>query len=160
MEAVDLVNPPSFFALTPSQFEWLLFQARRVDDRVLAERDRELVGLRLHVGELELRVADLCVQVADPYRLLRKAWKDEQEKWPDAPRGFIAGIRQAFQRGHEWGLSVEEWETLRGNPCSVCGGGTGNGVGLDRLDNRRGYFVDNVRPCCGPCNLKRGRKLI
>jgi hypothetical protein len=28
--------------------------------------------------------------------------------------------------------------------------------GLDRVDNNRGYTIDNIVPCCGPCNwMKR-----
>ena len=26
------------------------------------------------------------------------------------------------------------------------------GVGLDRLDNSKGYVLDNVVPCCDKCN--------
>ncbi len=33
------------------------------------------------------------------------------------------------------------------------------GVGLDRLDNRFGYFLGNVYPCCGECNRIRGDTL-
>lgn len=28
--------------------------------------------------------------------------------------------------------------------------------GLDREINRRGYFLDNVVPCCGKCNIAKG----
>ena len=29
-------------------------------------------------------------------------------------------------------------------------------IGVDRIDNARGYELDNIRPCCGPCNAIRG----
>ena len=32
------------------------------------------------------------------------------------------------------------------------------GIGLDRLDNKNGYNIDNVVPCCGPCNYTRGNR--
>ena len=27
--------------------------------------------------------------------------------------------------------------------------------GLDRIDNTKGYLLDNVLPCCGGCNVSR-----
>lgn len=33
------------------------------------------------------------------------------------------------------------------------------GSGLDRLDNNKGYTKNNVVPCCGICNLIRGKYL-
>jgi len=33
--------------------------------------------------------------------------------------------------------------------------------GLDRIDNTKGYVIDNVVPCCGHCNLmKRGMTVL
>jgi hypothetical protein len=32
------------------------------------------------------------------------------------------------------------------------------GVGLDRLDNARGYDADNVVSCCTTCNVVRGNR--
>lgn len=31
-----------------------------------------------------------------------------------------------------------------------------SGSGLDRFDNKKGYIVGNVVPCCSPCNLDKG----
>lgn len=31
-----------------------------------------------------------------------------------------------------------------------------SGIGLDRIDNSKSYFLDNVLPCCGTCNKARG----
>ncbi len=41
-----------------------------------------------------------------------------------------------------------------GKSCSYCG--RTNGLGLDRIDNKRGHTKDNVVPACGKCNKFRG----
>lgn len=36
---------------------------------------------------------------------------------------------------------------------------TPTGIGLDRIDNGKGYSVDNVVSCCSSCNIVRNRIL-
>lgn len=58
-----------------------------------------------------------------------------------------------------WSLSLEEYSLLITNPCYYCDGIFGTvltSVGLDRLDNTKGYEANNVVSCCGPCNRTRG----
>ena len=57
----------------------------------------------------------------------------------------------ASQRGIEWGLSEEEFLSYWKQPCYYCGSSIRT-IGLDRVDNSKGYFVDNVVPCCTACN--------
>jgi hypothetical protein len=45
-------------------------------------------------------------------------------------------------------------------PCVYCGSLIrGIGSGLDRINNSKGYIIDNVNPCCGTCNDIRGDNL-
>jgi hypothetical protein len=41
--------------------------------------------------------------------------------------------------------------------CAYCGIElhTMNGTCLDRIDNKQGYFVGNVTPCCRRCNVAK-----
>lgn len=74
------------------------------------------------------------------------------------PGRYRSAILAALRRGKEWGdIDEETYYALVERPCIGCGGSTGNGIGLDRQDARRGYFVDNVEPSCGPCNVDRNR---
>lgn len=62
----------------------------------------------------------------------------------------------ARHRGRVWSLTAGEFYALISNPCYYCGDKLNTfGVGLDRLDNSRGYEPGNVVPCCGDCNHVR-----
>ena len=43
-------------------------------------------------------------------------------------------------------------------PCHYCGETGWEIMGCDRIDNDLPHTKDNVVPCCGKCNIKRGRK--
>jgi hypothetical protein len=75
---------------------------------------------------------------------------------------FKVSIRRAGRLGHSWSISADEYAKLRGEPCHYCASSLDSnkyGVGLDRLDNSRGYEPGNVVPCCGDCNKIRGDRL-
>ncbi len=57
----------------------------------------------------------------------------------------------ARRRGLVFALTREQFAGYAGQPCHYCGG-VGFAVGLDRVDNLRGYEPDNLVPCCGTCN--------
>lgn len=64
-------------------------------------------------------------------------------------------------RGREFTLTVEEYDRLRTGACYYCHGHLARipGVGgLDRIDNTKGYTIDNVLPCCAICNVTRGNR--
>jgi hypothetical protein len=66
----------------------------------------------------------------------------------------------AEQRGLPVSITNEQLVKLRKRPCHYCGGSLPPaGSGLDRLDNTKGYHLDNVVPCCTTCNLMRGDRL-
>lgn len=60
-------------------------------------------------------------------------------------------------------LTKEEYCLLLSKPCYYCDGLLNNeknrGVGLDRIDNSRGYEIDNVIRSCGFCNKTKGDRL-
>ena len=68
----------------------------------------------------------------------------------------------AERRGHQWRLSRSQALDLFARPCHYCGlppsnvccrpSGCFTYSGIDRLDNSRGYELDNCVPCCTTCN--------
>lgn len=74
----------------------------------------------------------------------------------------------SYQDGN---LTEEQFLQMSQLPCHWCGEWNPNirkhryykeitfaYHGLDRIDNKRGHDIDNVRPCCWLCNELRGRR--
>jgi len=89
----------------------------------------------------------------------RRAWTLAYKKKPE--QRFYVLERSAKLRGYTVDISVEEYETLIIQDCHYCKSLLGKlqdetGGGLDRLDNGKGYILENVVPCCQVCNYIRG----
>ena len=149
--------PESYWALTPAMYR---------------EFHGELEHLRKRVAELEAENQWLAKRAGRPLRQLEETLEQygvsramifdatTGKRLPNPHARFIAAVRQAANRGKTWDIPPDAYAVLLEQPCEDCGGPTGNGVGLDRLDHDLGYSVGNVRPCCGPCNLRRGRRPV
>ncbi len=55
------------------------------------------------------------------------------------------------QRGLEFMLTVKHFRDNIEKPCYYCGDDY-EGIGFDRVDNIKGYYLSNVVPCCVICN--------
>ena len=60
-------------------------------------------------------------------------------------------------------ISSSTFSVILTQPCHYCGDKHDpiKNIGsywLDRVDNTRGYYLDNVLPCCGTCNKTRGNR--
>jgi len=62
----------------------------------------------------------------------------------------------AIKRGICFEITESEYDQLIKECCYSCGDKLPDkGVRLDRIDNNDSYRVNNVKPCCGMCNLAR-----
>lgn len=62
-------------------------------------------------------------------------------------------LHYVSRRGLETDLTEIQFLALRAQDCNYCQGALPvSGCGLDRIDNKKGYLVDNVLPCCAACN--------
>ena len=68
---------------------------------------------------------------------------------------------QGRQYSLEVKLTFKEYTDLISKPCYYCNDEMNTpsfGRGLDRIDNSKGYLIDNVLPCCTTCNQTRSDK--
>ena len=104
-------------------------------------------------------------------------WRERASKARILPHGeaafnqmFTSMRRSATYRKYKWQLTKEQVSTLTKQNCHYCGtkptqiakqAGC-NGIytynGLDRVDNGRGYEINNVVPCCRSCNMAKNIK--
>lgn len=71
-------------------------------------------------------------------------------------RRYQQALSQAKKRELEFSISFDYWLAEVQKPCYYCqdrlGKRSETSVGLDRLDNSKGYVEGNVRSCCEICN--------
>jgi hypothetical protein len=112
---------------------------------------------------------------------IKKEWKNKNKakivvwvrKWQKSPRGKETikkwrlkspkNLRRLYicsakRRGLTFNISLEDFEKMIHQECIYCGYSPENKRnGLDRINNLRGYELDNVVPCCFICNQMKGK---
>ncbi len=78
--------------------------------------------------------------------------------------------RGAQKRQQSWELSPTEFDKLVQRSCFYCGIGPSNRAqlttgefiysGIDRLDNSKGYLLENCVACCRVCNYMKRTKTV
>lgn len=59
-----------------------------------------------------------------------------------------------LKRNYEVNITLEEFTEIVSNPCAYCGENEKR-IGVDRIDNTKGYTIENSNPCCTPCNMMK-----
>jgi len=82
---------------------------------------------------------------------------------------FCSQRNDAKSRKLSWNISLDEWIKLTQQNCHICGvepklryGKIHDTIGektpingLDRVENQKGYTLDNVKSCCTDCNYMK-----
>ncbi len=73
----------------------------------------------------------------------------------------------ATKRGYSFSLSFDEFVLMLSKNCFYCNSNTLNQrkaeklhseytyTGIDRIDNKQGYVIGNIVPCCKKCNVAK-----
>lgn len=84
-------------------------------------------------------------------QLQRRDIADRQPK-----NRYNYSVRNAKRRGLCWKISFRQYKKLIAKPCTYCGEIKYEScIGLDRIDNAKGYIRSNVVPSCAVCNYMR-----
>lgn len=107
----------------------------------------------------------LVAQTRDNARLTRKILRDpgvDYETKAKVKRTFYRRKKSKFHKSTERrGIDSDpalDWAEMRRlfeQDCLYCGIDWSSGV--DRFCNTGGYYLSNLRPCCGTCNKAKGR---
>ena len=80
-------------------------------------------------------------------RITQRQWR---EKNPEKSC-FCSYRSEAKKRKLEFDLTFEQFMAFWQKPCYYCGSAVKT-IGLDRVDNSKGYIITNVVSCCWRCN--------
>lgn len=78
--------------------------------------------------------------------------KQYHKKASRTTKGRYAVISRSAKRRRLEIVSYDLLKPFLEQPCYYCGEWS---AGLDRIDNKLGYLVANVLPCCTRCNITR-----
>lgn len=67
---------------------------------------------------------------------------------------YSSYIRRAHKKGLDFDIVEEDFDLLTSEPCKYCRYSQGK-VGIDRIDSKAHYTLNNVVPCCKPCNYAK-----
>jgi len=79
-------------------------------------------------------------------------YRRRTKEWEQTIRGKFHKYKQGAKiRNMVFELTLEQFSTFWKKPCDYCGSDI-NTIGLDRVDNERGYTMNNIVSCCETCN--------
>lgn len=104
---------------------------------------------------------------------------DRRKKGMITPNPESAGLEQynqtknkALKRNKEFNLTYEQYKEIATKDCTYCGAPpyekysqVKNSAkiklnGIDRVNTKKGYTIDNCVPCCGTCNTMKMDKSL
>ena len=103
----------------------------------------------------------------DSVRRTQKYTAKNKEKVYSYGRGYnktIAGNYRIYKsnarkKNNEFTLSLEEFTEIVVFPCTYCGESE-NRIGIDRIDNEKGYTKENSTSCCKVCNYMKRKMSV
>jgi hypothetical protein len=116
-----------------------------------------------------------CVKTVDSSALVRGFTKScgclhHYEEKDRAAKNLLYSRyrRHAKERGYCFDIQFEDFFKITSNECYYCGrlpknvAKLGNSMyaynGIDRIDNTKGYTIDNCVPCCFCCNRAKDKR--
>lgn len=91
-----------------------------------------------------------------------KIWRDNnKEHYSEWKRNNYANRinstkRQAKSKGYIWTMNDDDCKQMIAHSCFYCNTSSTDGLhGIDRMDNTKGYILENCVGCCETCNFMK-----
>jgi hypothetical protein len=68
---------------------------------------------------------------------------------------YSAYLKGANRRKYDFNISINDFMLFWQKPCEYCGDEIKT-IGIDRVNNNKGYTIDNICSCCKTCNFLKG----
>lgn len=89
------------------------------------------------------------------YKNNRDKLRTNKRLWDKTPKGRYDHYKHgAKARNLPFKITLEQFLDYWNNTCYFCGDII-EGIGLDRLDNTKGYVKNNIVACCSTCNMMK-----
>lgn len=87
-------------------------------------------------------------------------------KHPEVSKGYLKKYQvtlkgryrsmkgSGVKRNYSVGVTFDDFCKIVSNPCKYCGEKEVT-IGIDRIDNNKGYTIENSAPCCKICNFMK-----
>jgi len=62
--------------------------------------------------------------------------------------------KRAKKKNIQFEITKDDSISFYNTNCYYCGEKI-NGLGIDRVDNKKGYVINNIVPCCSKCNFMK-----
>jgi len=121
-------------------------EAKRKYDKEYREENKEM---------LILSTKKYREQNKEAIKNYREENKEAIKNYSKTPKGKYSRYKVgAKTRGYSFNLTFKEFKSYWQKDCSYCGDPIET-IGLDRVDNTKGYSIDNIVSCCKVCNVMK-----
>lgn len=120
------------------------------------------IGKKHKINEMGLRTngtrSNLCMHHFSSQQKIEanRPDRDQTEYYNSLEVKYRDVVKKCKKYGLELKMTIEEYEKLAKSSCYYCKFKKNNYlIGVDRLDNSKGYIEGNIVPCCKMCNFMK-----
>lgn len=119
---------------------------------LLRQKDRDKYWSR-NPQEKEEYIKKKSIQNQNRFKTSPEA-RERRKLYGKSNKGKFSQYRHdAERRDYEFCLTYEQFIELLDKECHYCS--TTPSRGIDRVNNKQGYIIENCVPCCGKCNIMK-----
>jgi len=90
------------------------------------------------------------------YKINRNKILNDNKHYHNSLKGRYSQYkRNAKSKNLEFSISLKDFSKFWQQPCHYCGNTIAT-IGLDRINNEKGYIIENLASCCYTCNKMKG----